>query len=186
MRSRPRSSPAAISAGAYGTCGGAIQATSRPCACNRASAGSTRRISPMPSRSSTISVSAPPGQPRPGSMASSAGKPDGSAAGSGAQSPPRQMAGFDSTAARAGFMRVRLPVRCHDAAFDPIPVTPSLLPRGARARPAGHPRRGWRGTSDSRTDRRRRRCDRRRTGPRPAGRASRRRRRPARPAHRHP
>ena len=58
----------------------------------------------MPSRASRISVNVPPGQPCPGNTASSSGKPEGSAAGSGAHSPPRQMAGFDSTAASAGFI----------------------------------------------------------------------------------
>ncbi len=78
-KSRERSRPAAVSDGAYGWCGGAIHTISRRCDCNRTSAGSVSRISPMPSRSSRSSVSAACGQPRPGSTASSAAKPDGTA-----------------------------------------------------------------------------------------------------------
>lgn len=70
------SMPAAASAGAYGRCGGAIQASRSPAADSRASAGPSTRSSPMPSCAGSSSVRLPTGQPFPGSSSSRRLKPE--------------------------------------------------------------------------------------------------------------
>lgn len=71
MRSSAR--PAAAQAGAYANQGGATSANQPPAADNWANAGSRKRTSPKPLRSTRISVRFPCGQPPPGNSASSSG-----------------------------------------------------------------------------------------------------------------
>ena len=89
--SRSGARPAAAQAGACGCHGGATSASQPPSPDNRASAGSSRLISPRPLRSTRNSVRFPRGQPPPGNSASSSGWPLGIAAsGRPASASPRQ------------------------------------------------------------------------------------------------
>jgi len=100
--SRSSATPAAAQAGACGNHGGATRASQPPSADNRASAGSSRLISPTLPRSTRISVKLPRGQPPPGNSASSSAWPLGMAlSGSEASVSPRQTSPRASTSAKA-------------------------------------------------------------------------------------
>ncbi len=113
MTSRSSASPAAAQAGACGKQGGATSASRPPSFDNRASAGSSRLISPRPLRSTRISVRFPRGQPPPGSSASSSAWPLGIAdSGRLASASPRQTSPRASTSAKATGDGAALMTRC--------------------------------------------------------------------------
>ena len=98
---RSGATPAAAQAGACGSQGGATKARRPPSPDSRASAGSSRLISPMPLRSTRISVRFPRGQPPPGSSASSSAWPLAMVpSGKPGKASPRQMSPRARTAAK--------------------------------------------------------------------------------------
>ena len=100
--SRSSSTPAAAQAGACGRQGGVTSASQPPACDSRASAGSSRLISPRPPRSTSNSTRFPRGQPAPGNSASSSAWPLGMvAAGRLASMSPRQTSPLASTSASA-------------------------------------------------------------------------------------
>ena len=115
--SRSSARPAAAQAGACGNQGGATRASQPPSADKRASAGSSRLISPMLARSTSSSVRLPRGQPPPGNSASSSGWPLGMlASGRLASASPRQTSPRARTSASAtgdgmAFMTAWKPLR---------------------------------------------------------------------------
>ena len=163
-RRPPRSAPAR-------TAGAAARSTRRRGPrLSRASAGSVRRsLADALAREHDLGQRAA----RPaaaGQHGVERGKPDGSAAGSGAQSPPRQIAGWERTAASAGFMRAAVVSRGSGkpriSSVSGRGVSPSLRSHRFRRRrsiSSGETSSTWVARSrNDRTDRRRRRCGRRR------------------------
>ena len=99
---RSSATPAAAQAGACGRQGGVTSASQPPACDSRASAGSSRLISPRPPRSTSNSTRFPRGQPAPGNSASSSAWPLGMvAAGRLASMSPRQTSPLASTSASA-------------------------------------------------------------------------------------